>query len=420
MKKVLAILILCAIMLGGISAIGTAALGSGVAVMANEVQVIKSGLLGQKLRISDADFKCAFAIADFDSITVTRLPSSTEGTLLLAGRRVSEGQTVSRRSVNAMLFVPLSREITESGFSFTIKGGPDGEFEFKMRFLEKVNYAPQTPKDSTASLNLVTQEGISVFGRMSATDPEGDRIEYIIVRFPEYGRISVGEKGEYKYTPTSGHKGYDSFVYVARDEYGNYTEPVNVEIKTTERLSSQVFTDMTDRPEYNAAVALSAMGIMGGSPVGDEYCFNPDGSVSKAEFVAMSMKAMGIRPDNALTATYFDDNGSIPKSLVGYVATAQRMGIIDGEFGKDGLLFNPNDQINVYQAAMIISRVKGVERDDEQTVYTENETVPIWAMSDVCAMYTLGIFDGEPEELDGSAKISRADCAEYLYRMIKA
>ena len=421
MKKLLASTLILCLCLVGVGGFAVSALGSGVAVVASEVSVIKSGLIGQKLRLSDTDFKSAFAIADFESITVTKLPSSTEGTLLLAGRRVKEGQTVKRKNIAALVFVPLSAEVTEASFLFTLAGGSSSaETKFTMKFLDKINYAPEAPKDNEASLSVVTQEDISVYGRMSATDPEGDSLEYMIVRYPTGGALKIGEDGSYKYTPVSGFTGYDSFVYVARDVYGNYSDTVTVALKTVERMCDEVFLDMEDRQEYNAAVAMAAMGIMSGSTVGDDRLFMPEEKVTRAEFVAMAMKTMGIRPDSAAAVTFFDDNEKIPASLVGYVATAQRMGIIDGEFTSEGLVFRPNDAINVYSAAVILSKVKGIETDSDETVYTENDTVPIWAMADVGAMFTLGIFDGDLESLDGEAEITRAACAEYLYRLIKA
>lgn len=421
MKKLLASILILCLCLAGAGALTVSALGSGVAVVASEVNVIKSGLLGQKLRLSDIDFKSAFGISDFESITVTKLPSSNEGTLLLAGRRVKEGQTVKRKNIPAMVFVPASGDVTEASFLFTLQGSTGtGETKFIMKFLDKINYAPEAPKENEASLNVVTQENISVYGKMTAKDPEGDPLEYMVVRYPSSGVLKLTEDGGFKYTPVSNFTGYDSFVYVARDCYGNYSEATTVSLKTTARMSTQVYKDMIDRSEYNAAVAMSALGIMSGTTLGDDCLFMPDGKVTKAEFTAMAMKAMGIRPDSAAAVTYFDDNDKIPASLVGYIATAQHRGIIDGEFTSEGLVFKPNDYINVYEAAVILSKVKGIKADTEDTIYTENSTVPIWAMADVGAMFTLGIFDGDMENIDGTAEITRAECAEFLYRIIKA
>lgn len=421
MKKLLVVFLLLCLAATGIGATVCSALGSGAAVVASEISVVKSGLLGQKLRICDADFKSAFAIPDFEAITVTKLPLSGEGTLLLAGRRVKEGQTIKRKNIGSLVFVPASADVKEATFTFTISSDTtSSETKFIMKFLDKVNYAPECPKDNEASLSVTTQENIAVFGKMSAKDPEGDELTYMIVRYPERGSITTFEDGAYKYTPVSNFTGYDSFVYVVRDEWGNYSEAVTVSLKTVSRLSEEVFSDMENRKEYNAAVAMSAMGIMSGVTMGDHRLFLPDGEVTRAEFVAMAMKSMGIRPDTADTVSYFDDNDEIPAPLLSYVAAAQRKGFIDGEFTEKGLIFRPNDPINAYSAAMILSAVKGIKSDNTESGYTENETVPIWAMADVEVMYTLGIFDGDPESLDGEALVTRAECAEFLYRLIKA
>ena len=252
---------------------------------------------------------------------------------------------------------------------------------------------------------------------MSATDKEGDSIEYMIVAYPKSGTLTVtnGEIGTYKYTPKSSFTGYDSFVYVARDEWGNYSEPCEVSLKVVERMSDIVYRDMTERGEYNAAVAMTAMGVMSGKQLGDDFYFRPDETVSRAEFVAMALKSHGIRPSAATIESYFDDNDDISPSLVGYVATAAGLGVIDGEYEDGRLTFSPDKAITVYEAASIMSRLVGAT-DNEEDTYAEMEGVPVWARGGVMAMVTLGVIDSEAEDL--SREVSRADAAEYLYRMV--
>ena len=205
-----------------------------------------------------------------------------------------------------------------------------------------------------------------------------------------------------------------------RDEYGNYSDTCEVGIRIVERMSSEVYADMKDRSEYNAAVAMSAMGIMNGRVLGDDKYFMPDETVSRAEFVAMAMKAAGMRADSTLTASFFDDNSEIPSSLLGYVATAQRVGIIDGDFTDKGLVFEPNRAITKNEAARIICAIMGAEGGEEDAEYIENASVDLGSRASVAAMFTLGIFDGDPTELDATVSVTRADAAEYLYRMINA
>ena len=420
MKKILALCLALSLSVSMLGITGKAFLGTGYALTAGEVKVIKTGLYGQKLTFSDADFKQAYAITDFNTVTIETLPASTEGTLLLAGRRVKAGQTVKRRNLAAMIFVPASAEVKESSFEYTLRyRGVESAGVCEMKFIDKVNYAPKTPEAKESSLTLKTQSEISVYGRLEGYDPEGDKLEYIIAAYPKNGALTFTDKdaGTYRYTPSGSFTGYDSFTYVVRDEYGNYSEPVEVGIRIVERMSNEVYADMTDRSEYNAAVAMSALGVMSGKTLGDGKYFMPDETVSRAEFVAMAMKAAGMKADTSLSRTFFDDNTDIPVALVSYIATAQRLGIVDGDYTEAGLVFEPNRGITKNEAAKIIGSILGLKESEEDSIYFDNATVSHSARSSVVAMFTLGIFDGEVESFSGTDIVTRAEAAEYLYRM---
>ena len=420
MKKILALCLALSLSVSMLGITGKAFLGTGYALTAGEVKVIKTGLYGQKLTFSDADFKQAYAITDFNTVTIETLPASTEGTLLLAGRRVKAGQTVKRRNLAAMIFVPASAEVKESSFEYTLRyRGVESAGVCEMKFIDKVNYAPKTPEAKESSLTLKTQSEISVYGRLEGYDPEGDKLEYIIAAYPKNGALTFTDKdaGTYRYTPSGSFTGYDSFTYVVRDEYGNYSEPVEVGIRIVERMSNEEYADMTDRSEYNAAVAMSALGVMSGKTLGDGKYFMPDETVSRAEFVAMAMKAAGMKADTSLSRTFFDDNTDIPVALVSYIATAQRLGIVDGDYTEAGLVFEPNRGITKNEAAKIIGSILGLKESEEDSIYFDNATVSHSARSSVVAMFTLGIFDGEVESFSGTDIVTRAEAAEYLYRM---
>ena len=420
MKKTIALLLVIAACISMAGVTANAFLGTGYALAASEVKVIKTGLYGQKLTFSDIDFKQAYALTDFESVTVDTIPASTEGTLLLAGRRVKEGQRIKRRNVAALIFVPASDEVKSVSFQYTLcYGSVNTPGTCEMKFIDKLNYAPKTPEERESSLSLKTQSEISVYARLEGTDPEGDSLEYIIAMYPKNGTLTFTDKetGAYRYTPTNDFTGYDSFTYVLRDEYGNYSTPCEVGIHIVERMSSEVYADMTDRSEYNAAVAMSALGVMSGKTLGDGKYFMPDETVSRAEFVAMAMKAAGMRADSSLSRSFFDDNTDIPTALVSYVATAQRLGIVDGDYTEAGLVFEPNRGITKNEAAKIISGILGLKTSAESDVYFENPTVSVSARSYVAAMFTLGIFDGDIESYTGTDIVTRAEAAEYLYRM---
>lgn len=422
MKKVLLLLLLISITLGMISTVAYASyFGTGAEVIANEVTLVKTGLIGQPLDFSDTDFKSALALAEFKRIIITEIPSSTDGLLKLGDRRVYIGQEIKRKNLSSLTFTPDSKDVSEATFKFKVDSKDSSEHSCVIRFLDRINYAPKLNTDANETLSVTTQKGISVYGRIDATDPEQDGLSVIVVTYPKNGSLSISSEtfGEFCYTPKSDFDGKDSFVFVVRDEYGNYTKPQKVSLKVTERMSEVVYVDMTDSKSYNAAVAMTAMGIMSGTRVGDDMYFSPDGTVSRAEFVAMAMKVLGVRADSTLTKTYFDDNDEIPKSLVGYVATAARIGVVNGSFDTDGLYFRPNDSVTKCEAAIIMSNLLEIKADS--AVFSEIDgisEVPVWARASVGAMYSIGVFDNS-ESADLNEALSRESAAEYLYRIAK-
>ena len=420
MKKVFISILLISLLLGAaISADAASYFGTGAEVLAEECSLIKTGLLGQPLNFTDSDFKSALAISEFKKIIITEIPPSSEGTLTVNGKRVYNGQEIKRKNLNYLMLTPSDKETSEAIFKFKVDNKNGAEYTAIIKFIEKVNYAPKLNTDTSKTLSVTTQKGISVYGKIAASDPEGDALSVLVVNYPKSGslKISTDTFGEFQYTPRENFNGNDSFTFVIRDEYGNYTKPEKVSIKVTERMSEVVYVDMNESKSYNAAVALTAMGIMSGSRVGDDMYFSPNESVTRAEFVAMAMKALGIRSDSTLTKTYFDDNEEIPKSLVGYIATAARIGVINGSFEIDGLYFRPNDSITKCEAAIVMSNL--LQTKSDSSVFSEIEgisSVPVWARASVGAMFTLGIFESE-ESVNMSDVITREKAAEYLYRL---
>ena len=421
MKKIILIILTLTLIISAATVVVSAAsLGSGAATVANDVNLIKTGLTGKSLSFSDTDFKAALGVQSFSKLTVVTVPEADEGVLTLGEKKVSEGQQIRRRNISSLTFTPASDDISEVSFTFTVDELAGGaELECVMKFIDKINYAPKIDTDAADTLSVTTQRGISVYGNLSATDPEGDAIDYIIVSYPDDGTLTLcdSSSGEFVYTPSADYSGKDSFVYVARDEYGNYSDAEEVNIRVIERMSEVVYADMEDSKSYNAAVAMTAMGIMSGKRMGDDMYFLPEEGVTRAEFVAMAMKCLGVKADTTLKETFFDDNDEIPKAYLGYVATAQRCGIVNGAFDGEGLKFRPNDAITKYEAAIVMSALIGAVTDESASVSFDNMySIPVWARSEVGAMYELGIFDRE-DASGAKDPLCREEVAEYLYRL---
>lgn len=420
MKKALITLFLIGTLLcTTLLAANAAFLGGAAAVLTADVTLIKTALRGEKILFSDTDFKEALAVPTISSITVASLPSSTEGTLLLAGRRVASGQTIKRKNIGALCFVPAAKTVSECKFSFTSEGLAGGaEIVCTLKFVDKVNYAPTIDEAVSTTLSVKTQADVSLFGELCAEDPEGDELTYMIVSYPQNGILTLldAQSGEYRYTPAPTYTGKDRFIYVARDEYGNYSYPAAVEIAVGTRLCDAEYTDMKDRKEYNAALAMEAEGIMAGVPLGDDLLFLPEEQVTRAEFLTMAMKALGIRRDTTLLTSCFDDDADIPSSLRGYVATAQRIGAVTGEFVGGKLLFSPNETITRHEAARLLAALTDTQGSASTALFSDT-SLTVGTRTALDAMLERGIFRLSDGDLTQDAPVTRAETALWLYRL---
>ena len=160
---------------------------------------------------------------------------------------------------------------------------------------------------------------------------------------------------------------------------------------------------------------MTGMGVMSGYRMGDDMYFNPDGEVTRAEFVAMAMKAVGISIDKSQNKSFFDDDSSIQKSLAPYVAAAQREGIINGSFDGKGLYFRPNVCITNCEAAIIMANLLEISDVTAGADIANITSVPVFARGHYGAMYQAGIFD--ESTLGPKDGVTRGAACEYLYRL---
>ena len=132
---------------------------------------------------------------------------------------------------------------------------------------------------------------------------------------------------------------------------------------------------------------------------------------------AMAMKAAGIAPIEGLTETVFDDDAEISSSVKGYIATAQKMGLIHGSFDGTGLYFEPNRAVTNAEAAVILCSIANLSVNNATEVFAdENGNVPVWAENAVATLYALGYMNANTDGVFlSSESLSRGDCAQMLY-----
>ncbi len=414
--KISSVVLLLAIFLCSASAASPAPISRGVEILAKDIRMLKSGLLYSDITFSPRDFEQALGVARVGKITLSSLPLPTDGTLFLGDKKLEAGDTIDRKNISAMKFVPASSDVRESSFSFYSNHGAH-EIVCSVFVLESVNFAPTTGLANDSSLSVKTSKDISYFGTLSAYDPENDPLSYEIITPPKNGSLSLdnSHSGDYRYTPNAGFSGKDSFSYTVHDRYGNYSDITTVNIKINKSAASLTFADMKGHWAEGAAASAVQKGIMNSKVVGGQAYFSPDTEVSRAEFLAMVMKARGINALSAGDATIFTDDEDIPTELKGYVTEALSRGYIHGSYTSSGIFFNPNSTITRAEAAVMINNILDAATPTVLPTFSDINDVPAWARGALYSLSSLGIFKGTGAgNISANATINRAQAAKII------
>lgn len=421
MKRKISCILVLALLFGLTLALPSSAytrLSYGTDCLAAQSELIKSGLRGSDIRFTEADFKQALGVSRVSSVTLLSLPPVTDGVLKAGGVPCVTGQVLDRASIATLTFTPASAAVENASFTFCANStAGTTSLTCNLRILDRINYAPTVLTVTETALQAETHSGVNYFGSMAAEDPEDDALTYLVISYPKKGSLTLTDaaSGSFRYAPNVNARGSDSFTYVVRDAYGNYSTPATVQISIKDRANTEIYTDMKNHPAHNAALTVTAASIMMGEIEGGGICFRPDGTVSRADFLVMVMKAAKVAPIANLAESSFDDNCDIAASVRPYVATAQRYGYVNGSFDGTGLYFEPNREITRAEAAVIMNNILNTDTPASLPVFADADSIPTWAKADIYALTEAGIFyPNAAGSVAANAQLTRADAAVML------
>lgn len=391
------------------------AVSYGVSVLAARTDVAVSAPVGNDVVFSADVFARGLNLSRVEYITVHTLPDVADGVLWLGATRVVSGQTVSGGNLSLLNFVPEREEPTKATFTFFANGGSIPVI-CNVYLTDSINYTPTVSMASGLLLNPSTYQDVAVHAKLSGFDPEGDSLTFEVVSYPQNGSVLLTdrEQGTYVYTPDSGYLGSDRFSYVVRDQYGNYSASATVHLKVTQQGKSASFVDMKEHPSYSAAIAVTEKSIMSGTQVGNQYYFDPERTVSRAEFLVMAMNAIGIREVPDCDKTVFADDSDIPETMKGYVAAAYELHYINGALQNGELCFLPNEEITRAEAAVIVSNLIGMCDVPVIPTFADSSEIPVWARESVYSLNAAGILVERDGHISPTSHVTRADTAEIL------
>lgn len=394
-------------------------LSPAIDVIAGEYSMVKASMV--------SDGEMFFDVSDFDealganvqSITVSSLPDSSVGRLMLDNLYIVESQVVLRDDFSMLKFVKTSSEDVDAIFKFKPN---DNEYEIEctIKALQGVNLSPVATNGEMVS--TWTNMNISCFGALNGYDPDGDSLRYEIVSYPEKGLLIMTntETGDYKYTPYENAKGTDAFSYRVRDSFGNYSETCTVKMKIEKLKTSLVFGDLEGDRCLNAAIVTHENDLMTFKLNSNgAFDFRPNEEVTTEEFIVLVMKAMGASNAPNIDKTRFADDGDISPEYKGYLESAFSLGIISGTNEADGIHINPKKSITTAEAAKILYKIIGSKIQTCLTVFADSEEIPDDAFEAITSLTQVGILEKVNGKISPNTPLTRAQTAQILMSLLE-
>ena len=181
----------------------------------------------------------------------------------------------------------------------------------------------------------------------------------------------------------------------------------------------KTFSDIVGSPAQASVEALAARGILNGRSTD---LFDPEGLVTRAEFCAMVVRALGLEP--VFSAVSFADV-SKDDWFCSAVQTAYAYGIINGV---SEAAFAPNDSITREQVCVMLTRAArlcGADTAmtpaavrDALAVYTDYRSIGTWAQEEAAFCAASGIYALQTAAFEPACAFSRAEMAASLFSLL--
>ncbi len=369
------------------------------------------GLIGGALAAEvDCDAAYCFTAQDFSGeeqvagICITELPDPASGTVMLGNRVLRSGDILSADQLAQMTFLPL-RTQTDSAAVVTYL--PIYENRVEKAATMTISIKGKEDKAPVAEdMALETYKNLPNEGKLKVSDPEGQAMTFTVVRAPKRGEVTIREDGSFTYTPKKNKVGVDSFLYTATDPAGNVSREATVTVQILKPTDSRQYTDTVGLDCRFEAEWLRNTGLFSGEKIGGENCFFPEKTVSRGEFLAMTVKALELPLEQQ---DYSQIPADVPMWLKPYVGAAMRSGLLeqlpDAETG------SYDSPITGAEAAVMLQNA--LDLTQKEVAASAMEGVPAWAADSLAVMAENGIL------LQAEQPMTRGQVSQVLYKISK-
>ncbi len=176
------------------------------------------------------------------------------------------------------------------------------------------------------------------------------------------------------------------------------------------------FSDVASGDWYYTPVSfIAARGITNGM----DGRFNPDGTLTRGQFITMLLRAYGIDPDENPSDSFADGGNTY---YTGYLAAAKRLGIAEG-MGDN--LYMPERAITrqemfklLYGALKVLGRLPEGNSGRALSDFSDAGQIDVWAKEAMTALVKSGVISGDEGMLTPTGTSSRSQMAQVLYNLL--
>lgn len=361
----------------------------------------------------DCDAVYCFTAEEFSTeeeplagICITDLPDPSAGTILLGNRVLRAGDILTAQQVSNLTFHPLrTEEDTQAVISYL----PIYQNRVEKNAVMTIGIRGKEDKAPVAQdFSVETYKNLPNSGALKASDPEEQTLTFTVVRSPKRGTVEVKEDGTFTYTPKKNKVGVDSFTYTATDPAGNVSRVATVTVQILKPSDARQYTDTVGLSCRFAAEWMRNTGLFVGEQIDGNFCFNPNKTMSKEEFLAMVVKLLDIPLEDTDAAQLPAD---APIWLKPYLAAAQRSGLMHNWPDTETM----SAPITGAEAAVMLQNALDLTVSTDVLTATqasgEQADVPAWAAASLTVMAENGV------PFNANAPMTRGEIAEVLYQV---
>lgn len=257
---------------------------------------------------------------------ISGLPRNDVGLLRLGEKILAEGNIVSEKDFDSLLFVPKTKAEFSAEIALVPLSSADNISLGASPVTVTLNFSknPNSPPVA-AELELETYKNMPVEINLSAYDHDGDELSYTVVLQNGEGDLTL-EENRLIFTPKEDRTGNFSVQYYAKDSHGNTSALANANISVSKNRTDFTYVDITDPTKEYYAVRLAQEGVFRGESYGKTNTLLSSRSFSRTEFALLCASALEISAESDADISTF----GVPSWQSPYIATAVAAGAFDG------------------------------------------------------------------------------------------